>query len=119
MTASYVERELLAACPSFREEWTRWRATYAGDTPDADEFLSALRSHVLMLLAAGRVAEVTRLCYGIERLLAGADPLLEELIVNGLVAPLARDCRDHPSNGAALLPHLGSRTRRAWDVAAR
>lgn len=117
MGASYLERELLSACPSFRVEWERLRATYGGEPPEAADFLSALRAHVLMLLAAGRVAEVTRLFYAFERLLAGADPVLEELLVGSLVAPLARDCRDEPSNALALLPHLGARTRRAWDAA--
>ncbi len=113
----YIERELLTACPSFRDEWNRIRVTYGGEQPLVTDFLSALRSHVLMMLAERRVAEVTRLCYAVERLLENADPILEELLATQLVSPLAADSRDSPSTDAALVPHLGPRTRRMWDRA--
>ena len=118
MGASVLERELVHACPSFRDVWASLRASYAGEPPSAKDFLGALRSHVLMLVADGRSAEVTRLCYALERLLGEADPILEKLLVDEFVKPLAGGCAGDPASAAALVPHLGPRTRRAWDQAA-
>ena len=116
MSRSYLESVLTAACPSFADEWAMLRATYPPDAPpSAEGFLAALRSHVHDRLAAGRVAEVARLFRTLERLLEGADPILEELLERKLLEPLAADCRRMAVDQRLVLPHLGPRMRTVWE----
>ena len=118
MPRSFLESALAGACPSFNDEWTVLRQTYPPDEPpSARAFLGALRAHLLQQLALGRVAELTRLFYALERLLGEADPILEELLTDELIAPLARELAGTSIDPRLVLPHLGRRTRRAWDRA--
>ena len=116
--ASYLETVLTTACPSFAREWAMLRQTYPSDAPpSANGLLVSLRAHVEQCLGEGRVVEVVRLFYALERLLGEADPVLEELLVSGFVAPLALACRAAGLDLRLVLPHLGPRTRGAWDRA--
>jgi hypothetical protein len=116
MPRSYLESALASACPSFEREWALLRATYPPDEPpSADGFLAALRAHVCERLAGGRVADVTRLFFAVERLLDGADPVLQELLEDRFLAPLAADCRAAAVDPRLVLPHLGARSRAAWE----
>lgn len=118
MAMSFLESALTGACPSFREEWTLLRQTYPADAPpSARAVLAALRAHLLQQLALGRVAELTRLFYALERLMREADPILEELLVDELIAPLAREHAGAGIDARLIVPHLGRRTRAAWDRA--
>jgi hypothetical protein len=115
---SFLESALASACPSFDSEWSALRATYPPDAPpSADDFLGALRAHVYRLLIEGRPAEVTRLLYALERLLAGADPILADLLEERFVGRLAADCRAAALDLRLVLPHLGPRSRAAWERA--
>jgi hypothetical protein len=73
-----------------------------------------LRFHVVGLAAIGRVAEFARVAQTLDRLLVEADPILEDLLNEELVAPLARAVRDGELASSIIEPHLGARTRAAW-----
>lgn len=118
MAWSYLESALTIACPSFKVEWAMVRGSYPPhDPPTAEQFLRALRAHVADSLAAGMVADVTRLFYAIERLLDGADPVLQGLLEDHFLRPLAAQCRHDGLDPALVLPHLGKRSRAAWEQA--
>ena len=118
MTKSYLESALGSACPSFASEWPALRGTYPPHAPpSAEDFLGHLGAHVHRLLSDGRVAETTRLFAAVERLLSGADPILEELLEGRFLGPLAEDCRATALDPRLVLPHLGQRTRAVWDRA--
>jgi hypothetical protein len=118
MPSSYLESSLTHACPSFAREWAALRATYPpGSPPSAEEFLDAMRVHVHRLLTDGHVAESARLFSALERLLTGADPVLEDLLVRGFLCRLAADCRETALDPRLVRPHLGPRARAAWDRA--
>jgi hypothetical protein len=90
------------------------RSYEPGTEPDASAFLSALRFHVVGLASVGRAAEFARFAQTLDRLLAEADPILEDLLNAELVAPLAMAVREGELVRAAIEPHLGARTRAAW-----
>jgi hypothetical protein len=113
---SFLESTFLAVCPSFRPSWEALRGSYGPDAePDASAFLGALRFHVVGLASVGRVAEFARFAQTLDRLLAEADPILEDLLNAELVAPLATAVRDGELAPALIEPHLGARTRAAWQ----
>ena len=113
---SYLESVLLASCPGFAEEWAMLRATYPPDEPpSAAAFLGALRAHVHQRLTEGRVAEVARLLHTLERVLTEADPILRDLLEDTLIVPLAAACAATAIDPRLVLPHLGPRTRAAWE----
>jgi hypothetical protein len=106
---------LLGACPALREPWQAHRRTFAGsDAPDDKQLLDAVRRHVVGLLVAGRVAEFARFARTLERLLGEADPMLYELLLDGLVRPLAVDVQTARISSSLVAPHLGMRTALAW-----
>ena len=115
MPWSYLESALTSSCPSFRHAWTMMRAGYPPHSPPtAEGFLRALRAHVIHSLEAGRVADVTRLFYAVERLLEGADPVLQELLEEQLLRPLAAEFQQARLDPGLVLPHLGERSRAVW-----
>ena len=115
VTSSYLESVLLGACPELRESWQRYRRTFAaGEAPRDQQLLDAVRRHVVELLVAGRVAEFSRFARAIERLFGEADPVLYELLLDGLVHPLAADVRATGIAPSLVVPHLGARTALAW-----
>ena len=115
MAGSFLESAFLTACPSFRPSWESLQRGYGpGTEPDASAFLGALRFHVVGLASVGRAAEFTRFAQTLDRLLAEADPILEELLNAELVAPLAVAVRDGELARQLVEPHLGARTRAAW-----
>jgi hypothetical protein len=111
---SYLESMLLGACPALRETWQAHRRTFAGGETDDQMLLDAVRRHVVELLAAGRVAEFSRFTRTLERLFGEADPVLHELLLDGLLRPLARDVRAAGIAPSLVMPHLGTRTALAW-----
>jgi hypothetical protein len=112
---SFLESTFLTACPSFQQSWDALRRGYGpGTEPDVSAFLGALRFHVVGLASVGRVAEFTRFAQTLDRLLVEADPILEDLLNEELVAPLATAVRDGELAPAMIEPHLGARTRAAW-----
>jgi AcrR family transcriptional regulator len=112
---SYLESMLLGACPELRDSWRAHRHTFAGnDAVDDQLLLDTVRRHVLGLLAAGRVAEFSRFARAIERLLGEADPVLFELLREGLLRPLARDVREAGIAPSLVAPYLGRRMELAW-----
>jgi hypothetical protein len=112
---SFLESTFLTACPSFRSSWDALRRGYGPHAePDASGFLGALRFHVAGLASVGRVAEFARFAQTLDRLLAEADPILEDLLVSELVAPLAAAVRDGELPAQLVEPHLGARTLAAW-----
>jgi hypothetical protein len=115
MISPFLESTLLGACPGLRESWTAHRRTF-GASDDADDraLLDAVRRYVVGLLAAGRVAEFSRFARTLERLIGEADPVLYDLLRDGLVRPLARDVRDAGLETPRAEPYLGERTRLAW-----
>ena len=116
MARSFLESALAGAVPTFATEWELQRRAYpAGTAPSTTDFLDALRAHVVGLLAAGRVAETTRLFYAIERLLGDADPVLEELLTREFLARLARDCRVAGIETERIGAYLGVKARRGWE----
>lgn len=118
MSSSYLESVLTSACPSFAGEWATFRRMYPpGASPSVDDLFGALRTHVEQRLTEGRVVEVVRLFYTLERVLGDADPVLEDVLERGFLAPLARACRSAGLDQRLVLPHLGRRTRAAWDRA--
>jgi hypothetical protein len=115
MGRSFLESTFLTACPTFRPTWEALRRGYGpGTEPDASAFLAALGLHVLGLASVGRVAEFARFAQTLDRLLVGADPILEDLLNDALVAPLALAVRNGELAPAVVEPYLGSRTRTAW-----
>ena len=115
MSDAYLESVLLGACPELRESWQQYRRTFAaGTVPDDQQLLDAVRRYVVEQLAAGRVVEFSRIARTIERLFGEADPVLYELLLDGLVRPLARDARDAGIAPSLVVPHLGARTALAW-----
>jgi len=111
----FLESTLLGACPGLRESWASHRRTF-GASEDADEraLLDAVRRYVLGLLAAGRVAEFSRFARTLERLIGEADPVLYDLLREGLLQPLARDVREAGLERSRVVPYLGERTSLAW-----
>ena len=115
MSAGFLESILLGACPGLREGWDAHRRTFGtSGAPDDQALFDAVRRHVIGLLHEGRVAEFSRFTRGIERLLSDADPILYELLREGLLRPLARDVRDAGIAPAIVEPHLGERLGLAW-----
>ena len=117
MSDSYLESMLLGACPALRESWQAHRRTFAEEETDDQMLLDAVRRHVVELLAAGRIAEFSRFTRTIERLLGEADPMLFELLREGLLRPLARDVRHAGIEISHVVPYLGERTALAWPDA--
>lgn len=116
MADSFLERTILAACPSFRPVWDAQRRGYApGAEPRVADFFATLRVHVVGLVAAGRVAEFAQAMRGVERLLGDADPVLAELLAEELVRPLAASVQSEGLSPALVVPHLGPRTQRTWS----
>jgi hypothetical protein len=112
---SFLESTFLTACPTFRPSWEALRRSYEpAAEPDASAFLTALRLHVIGLASVGRVAEFNRFAQTLDRLLAEADPILEDLLNEQLVEPLAKAVRDGEVAPAQIEPHLGARARAAW-----
>jgi hypothetical protein len=87
--------------------------------PDAAAFLGALRFHVAGLASVGRVAEFARFAQTLDRVLAEADPILEDLLVAELVSPLAASVRAGELPSQLIEPHLGARTLAVWRRPAR
>lgn len=114
MSDAYLESVLLGACPALRESWQSHRRTFAEGEADDQLLLDAVRRHVVELLVAGRVAEFSRFAHAIERLFGEADPVLYELLLDGLVHPLAADVRATGIAPSLVVPHLGARTALAW-----
>jgi hypothetical protein len=114
----FLESTLLGACPELRESWRAHRRTFVPvEEPDERALLDAVRRHVVGLLVAGRVAEFARFTRTMERLLGEADPLLEDLLREGLLEPLAADVAAAGVPRARVAPHLGPRTTLAWPDA--
>jgi hypothetical protein len=112
--SSFLESTFLTACPGLRESWDSHRRTFAAnDEPDDRALFDAVRRYVVGLLAAGRVAEFSRFARALERLIAEADPILYDLVREGLVRPLARDVREAGIEDSRIAPYLGARTRLA------
>jgi hypothetical protein len=114
---TFLESTLLGACPELRESWQAHRRTFAGDGADDHALLDAVRRHVVGLLVSGRVAEFSRFARAMERLLGDADPMLDDLLREGLLRPLADDVRGAAIPDARVMPYLGERLRRVWPVA--
>ena len=76
-----------------------------------------MRRHVVGLLAARRVAEFSRFARTLERLIGEADPILYDLLREGLMRPLARDVREAGIEESRVAPYLGPRTSLAWPEA--
>ena len=118
MARTYLESALASTLPSFTAEWEAHRRAYPpGSGPGDADFFTALRAHVVALLAHGRVAETTRFFYALERLSMEADPVLRDLLDRELVAALATDCRVMGIDARRVEPYLGARTRLAWTNA--
>jgi hypothetical protein len=111
----FLESTLLGACPGLRESWKSLRHTFEARTePDDHALFDAVRLYVVGLLVAGRVAEFSRFARTLERLIGDADPILYDLLREGLVRPLARDVRAAGVEASRLAPYLGRRTSLAW-----
>lgn len=105
---------LLGACPGLRESWETRRRTFAPEDAGDEALLDAVRRHVVGLIASGRVAEFSRFARALERVLGEADPMLYELLREGLLRPLARDVREAAIVEARIAPYLGERMTLAW-----
>jgi hypothetical protein len=118
MPSPFLESTLLGACPGLRESWESHRRTF-GANGEADDhaLLDAVRRHVVGLLAAGRVAEFSRFARALERLIGEADPILYDVLREGLVQPLARDVRETGRDESRVAPYLGARTALVWSTA--
>lgn len=115
MADAFLERTILAACPSFRPVWDAQRRGYApGTEPSVADFFATLRVHVVGLVMAGRIAEFAQAMRGIERLLGEADPVLADLLAEELVRPLAASVHSEGLSPALVAPHLGPRSQRIW-----
>jgi hypothetical protein len=118
MASSYLELELLAACPSFREHWEALRrARHPHEEPSETDFLSALQLHLLGLVIGGRIAEFSRFARSMERLLGEADPVLAELLQEELVRPLASSVSQSRLAPGAVTQYLGPRILSVWRQA--
>jgi hypothetical protein len=118
VSSRFLESILLGACPGLRESWDAHRRTFsAGDPPDDQELLDAVRRYVLGMLAEGRVAEFSRFTRGIERVLSDADPMLYELLREGLLRPLAHDVHEAGIARAIVDPYVGPRLELMWPSA--
>jgi hypothetical protein len=114
---SFLESAFTSTLPSFAPDWDAQRRLYPPDAPPSDlDFLASLRTHVVRLLAGGRVAETSRFFYTLERMLADADPVLRQLLERDLIAALATDCRAAAIDARRVEPYLGQRTRAAWTA---
>ena len=112
---SFLESTLLAACPGLRESWDSLRRTFgANNEPDDQMLFDAVRRHVVGLLAAGRVAEFSRFARALERLIGEADPILDDVLREGLLVPLAHELRKSGIDDSRVAPYLGARTSLAW-----
>ena len=117
MIDPFLESTLLGACPGLRESWESHRRTFgAGAEPDDRALLDAVRRHVVELLVAGRAAEFSRFARAMERVLGDADPVLYELLREGLLRPLARDVRHAGVPTERVDPYLGARLGLAWPA---
>ena len=115
MSSPFLESTLLGACPALRESWDAHRRSFgAAGAPDDQALFDAVRRHGVGLLGAGRVAEFARVTRAMERVLGEADPMLYELLREGLLRPLARDVREAGIDGARVAPYLGQRLALAW-----
>lgn len=115
MANPFLESTLLGACPGLRESWESHRRTFAPhDAAEDEALLDAVRRYVVGLIAAGRVAEFSRFARTLERLLGEADPMLYDLLLEGLLRPLARDLREAELPESRVAPYLGERTALAW-----
>ena len=115
MINPFLESTLLGACPGLRDAWQAHRRTFApGEEPGDGALLDAVRRHVVELLVAGRVAEFSRFARTIERVLGEADPVLYELLREGLLRSLARDVHDAGIAHERVAPYLGVRLGVAW-----
>jgi hypothetical protein len=111
----FLESTLLGACPGLRESWQSHRRTFdADEAADDVALLDAVRRYVIGLLAAGRIAEFSRFARTLERLLGEADPVLYDLLREGLLRPLAREVRDAGIEHSRFAPYLGERTALVW-----
>jgi hypothetical protein len=111
----FLERTIVAACPSFRPVWdTQLRGYAPGAEPTVADFFATLRGHVLELLTASRVAEFAQTMRGVERLLGDADPVLANLLAEELVRPLAASVEAEGLSPPLVAPHLGPRTQGIW-----
>ena len=120
MATRFLESTFLTACPGLRGEWEMLRRARHPDEDASDaELFAVVRSHVLGLLMAGRVAEFARFATAVERLLGEADPILAELVERELLAPLATAVADADVPAGHIVPHLGPRTWAAWPAAGR
>jgi hypothetical protein len=109
---------LLGACPALRESWNTHRRSFvSADELDDRALFDAVRRHVIGLLAAGRISEFSRFARALERLIGEADPILDDLLREELVHPLARDVRDAGLDEARVAPYLGARSARVWSTA--
>jgi hypothetical protein len=116
VSGGVLEATLLGACPGLREPWDALRRAHGGRAPDEDDLLTHVRLHVVGLLATGRAAEFTRFASAVERLLGEADPILAAVLEERLLRPLAHDVEEARVPPSLVMPHLGPRTRAAWDV---
>ena len=115
MISPFLESTLLGACPDLRESWQAHRRTFgASDEPDDRALFDAVRRHVVELIVAGRVAEFSRFARTMERLLGDVDPMLYDLLREGLLRPLARDVHDAGIPHPRIAPYLGTRLGLAW-----
>jgi hypothetical protein len=115
VTSAFLESTLLGACPAMRESWDVQRHSYGvGGAPDDGALFDAVRRHVVGLLVAGRVAEFARFTRTMERVLGEADPVLDDLLREHLLAPLAADVALAGIARAQIAPHLGPRVGLAW-----
>jgi hypothetical protein len=111
----FLESSFIAACPGLRKSWDAHRRTFgAHDRPDDRALFDAVRRHVVGLLTTGRVAEFSRFARALERMIGEADPILYDLLREGLLRPLAADLRDAKVDDSRLVPYLGERTSLAW-----
>jgi hypothetical protein len=114
---SFLESTFLNTLPTFAGEWDAQRRAYPPATRPSDaDFLASLRTHVVGLLAEGRVAETSRFFYALERMLGDADPVLRDLLERDLIGDLAADCRSAATDVHRIEPYLGPRTRAAWGA---
>ena len=108
MSSPFLESTLLGACPALRESWDAHRRSFgAAGAPDDQALFDAVRRHVVGLLRAGRVAEFARFARAMERVLGEADPMLDDLLREHLLRPLAADLRAAGITRAQVDPYLG------------
>ena len=106
MTSHFLESTFLAACPGLRQLMglapADVRRGVTGPTTrpcsmPCDDTWSDL-------LAARRVAEFSRFARTLERLIGEADPVLYDLVREGLLRPLALDVRAGEDRAIAIAP---------------